>query len=216
MNLLTQSKNTAILPVLVALTLGCFGLSPAARAADPSPNGGYPNQNTAENEDALYSSITGSDNSLARWSWIWRRTGRPNTARYNHTATLLPNGMALVAGGFDNNNAASASAELYDPASRTWTATGSLNSARALHTATLLQNGMVLVAGGFDNNGQGVLASAELYDSASGTWTATGSLNTARSVHTATLLQNGMVLVAGGIGTNFTILASAELGHRQR
>src|SRR6266478_4158880 len=167
-----------------------------------------PDQNTAENEDALYSSITGSDNSLARWSWIWRRTGRPNTARYNHTATLLPNGMALVAGGFDNNNAASASAELYDPASRTWTATGSLNSARALHTATLLQNGMVLVAGGFDNNSNDS-ASAELYDPATGTWIATGSLNTARESHTATLLQNGIVLVAGGLAiTGFSAAAA--------
>ena len=33
---------------------------------------------------------------------------------YDHTATLLPNGMVLVAGGYDSG-AASASAELYDP-----------------------------------------------------------------------------------------------------
>jgi len=32
MNPLTQSKNTTILPLLIALTLGCFGLSPQARA----------------------------------------------------------------------------------------------------------------------------------------------------------------------------------------
>src|SRR5437879_12383450 len=30
----------------------------------------------------------------------WTATGSLNTARYYHTATLLPNGMALVAGGF--------------------------------------------------------------------------------------------------------------------
>ena len=178
MNPLTRSKNTTILPVLVALTLGCFALSPTALAVTAGLNGGYPNQNTAEGDDALfslttgadktamgfdalYSSITGSDNALARWSWIWRRTGRLNTARYNHTATLLPNGMALVAGGFDNNNTASASAELYDPASRTWTATGSLSTARGYHTATLLQNGMVLVAGG-KAYGHILSASAEL------------------------------------------------------
>ena len=165
MNPLTQSKNTTILPVLIALTLGCFGLSPQARAVDPPPGGGYPNQNTAEGDDALFSlttgadntamgfdaldsNTTGSDNALA--SWIWRRAGRLNTARDYHTATLLQNGMVLVAGGFDNTGFASASAELYDPASGTWTATGSLNTARYVHTATLLQNGMVLVAGGFD------------------------------------------------------------------
>ncbi|MGH8094559.1 MAG: kelch repeat-containing protein [Chthoniobacterales bacterium] len=131
-------------------------------------------------------------------------TGSLATAREFHTATLLPNGMVLVAGG---NGNFLASAELYDPATGTWTATGSLATARALHTATLLPNGMVLVAGGVGN--PGYLASAELYDPATGTWTATGSLATGRDYHTATLLPNGMVLVAGGSDNN--ALASAEL-----
>ena len=143
-------------------------------------------------------------------SRTWTATGSLNTARCCHTATLLQNGMVLVAGGFDSNGLSFASAELYDPASGTWTATGSLNTARVGHTATLLQNGMVLVAGGYDSNFV-AFASAELYDPASGTWTATGSLNTARAYHTATLLQNGMVLVAGGFDSDFNYLASAEL-----
>ena len=87
---------------------------------------------------------TGDDPASGTWTF----TGSLNTARYLHTATLLPNGMVLVAGGFDSTSNASASAELYDPASGTWTVTGSLNTARARHTATLLPNGMVLVAGG--------------------------------------------------------------------
>ena len=37
-------------------------------------------------------------------------------ARYDHTATLLPNGRVLVVGG-DHFGAAVASAELYDPGS---------------------------------------------------------------------------------------------------
>src|SRR6266496_4164221 len=148
MNPLTQFKKTAILALLIALALGCFGLSPQARAVDPPPDGGYPNQNTAEGEDALFSlttgadktamgfdaldrNTTGSDNALA--SWIWRATGSLNTARFAHTATLLQNGMVLVAGGFTGT--ASASAELYDPASGTWRAAGSLNTARYFHTA---------------------------------------------------------------------------------
>ena len=116
----------------------------------------------------------------------WTPTGSLNTARDSHTATLLPNGMVLVAGGL---GPVRASAELYDPASGTWTPTDSLNTARAQHTATLLPNGIVLVAGGFDSN-VNVSASAELYDPASGSWMPTGSLNTARTSHTATLLQS--------------------------
>ena len=99
--------------------------------------------------DALDSNTTGSDNDPA--SGIWRATGRLNTARFVHTATLLQNGMVLVAGGIGQTDVL-ASAELYDPASRTWTATGSLNTARFSHTATLLQNGMVLVAGGTESD----------------------------------------------------------------
>ena len=91
---------------------------------------------------------------------VFTNTGSLNTARYQHTATLLPNGKVLVAGGLDISNNALASAELYDPASGTWTATGNLNTARYLHTATLLPNGKVLVAGGL-SGGNPFLASAE-------------------------------------------------------
>ena len=90
--------------------------------------------------------------SRARNSTIRRAgPGRPPAASpphaISHTATLLPNGKVLVAGGYDSSGTL-ASAELYDPASGTWTATGSLATARVCHTATLLPNGKVLVAGG--------------------------------------------------------------------
>ena len=134
-------------------------------------------------------------------------TGSLITARTNHTATLLPNGNVLVAGGY-NGSIFLTSAEVYDPASGSWTATGNLNTARGSHTATLLPNGKVLVAGG--NNASGILTSAELYDPASGSWTATGTLNTARDLHTATFLPNGKVLVAGGTNGS-AYLTSAEL-----
>ena len=143
-------------------------------------------------------------------SGTWTPTGSLNTARDFHTATLLPNGKVLVAGGFDGTIPL-ASAELHDPVTGTWTVTGSLANARIGPTGTLLPNGKVLVAGGTNVNSN--LASAELYDPASGTWTATGSLNTGRQDHTATLLPNGKVLVAagwGGVGPSGR-LASAEL-----
>jgi Kelch motif/Galactose oxidase, central domain len=139
----------------------------------------------------------------------WTTTGSLTAERFQHTATLLPNGKVLVVGGW-NSSFMPYSTELYDPASGTWTNTGSLNIARYLHTATLLANGLVLVAGGHSPYLGGYLASAELYDPASGTWTNTGSLNNAREYHTATLLPDGQVLVAGGDNMSGT-LASAEL-----
>ena len=138
----------------------------------------------------------------------WVPTGSLFTARSRHTATLLPNGKVLVAGG--NNGPALSSAELYDPATGTWTATGSLGTARERPTATLLPNGKVLVAGGASNQSN-FLNSAELYDPATGTWAATGSLGTARAYHTATLLPNGKVLVAGGSNNAFQVFSSTEL-----
>ena len=136
----------------------------------------------------------------------WSPTGSLNDARYVHTATLLPDGKVLVAGGY--NGYPMASAELYDPAAGTWAATGALTTTQFYQTATLLPNGQVLAAGGV--NGTGHLASAELYDPAAGTWSGAASLITARSRHTATLLADGKVLAFGGEnGSGY--LASAEL-----
>jgi len=117
-------------------------------------------------------------------------------ARAFHTATLLPNGKVLVAGGLGSGGAALASAALYDPTANSWSATGSMTGARSSHTATLLPNNKVLVAGG--QNAGASLATAELFDPTAGTWSATGSMTDARSSHTGTLLSNGTVLVAGG------------------
>jgi hypothetical protein len=82
-----------------------------------------------------------------------------NIARSDHSATLLPNGKVLVAGGVNPDRLTSA--ELYDPLSGRWTATGSLTNGRLNHTATLLPSGEVLVAAG---NNVGPRAGAELYD----------------------------------------------------
>jgi N-acetylneuraminic acid mutarotase len=158
----------------------------------------------------------------------WTATASMVIARSGHTATLLPDGKVLVAGGntgviavpieqLDATDAfnVQSSAELYDPSTGTWSATGSMVAARSGHTAMLLPDGKVLVAGG----NTGVQSSAELYDPSTGTWTATGNMVTARSGHTATLLPDGKVLVAGGydvttppgIGGSPEIVAKAEL-----
>jgi hypothetical protein len=126
----------------------------------------------------------------------WVATGSMIEARKGFTATLLPNGLVLVAGGDGGYRAA----ELYDPKSGRWTATGDMVEGRFGHTATLLPDGTVLVTGGCAcSEMPPASASAELYDPTSGTWTATGSMQDERFGHTATLLADGTVLVVDGL-----------------
>jgi Galactose oxidase, central domain len=143
-------------------------------------------------------------NSSARFT----PTGSMQQARAFHTATLLPSGKVLMAGGGDHSDpiclVGIRSAEIYDPAAGVFTTTGSMASKRYAQSATLLLNGKILVAGGFgwvvdcEDLLTPVLSSAELYDPSSGTFTGTGSMVVARQGHTATLLQDGRVLVTGG------------------
>jgi N-acetylneuraminic acid mutarotase len=139
----------------------------------------------------------------------WSGTGSLATPRQEATATLLPNGKVLVAGGHDTTFGGSRSAEVYDPATGLWSGTGSLVEARYDATATLLPNGKVLVAGGYGDNTH--RATAELYDPASGSWQATGSMATPHRFATATLLPDGKVLVAGGETPGFVSGGTAEL-----
>jgi Galactose oxidase, central domain/Kelch motif len=118
-------------------------------------------------------------------------------SRYGHSATLLPNGEVLVAGGTSPGAGTLTSAEVYNPSTGVWKTTGSLHVSRAQATA-VLENGEVLTAGGYNlsNGVETVLASAEVYNPSTGLWsviasTALGNVNPA-----GVLLANNDVLIA--------------------
>jgi hypothetical protein len=79
MNPLIQSKNTTLLPLLIALTLGFFGLSPQAHAV--CQEGCLTNNNTALGDDALISNMTGFNNTAMGFVALSSNTtGDANTA----------------------------------------------------------------------------------------------------------------------------------------
>lgn len=138
----------------------------------------------------------------------WTAARTMHVGREFHTATLLPDGQVLVAGGFsgcdDSFCYSVADAELYDPATATWSTAHSMHVPREQQVASLLPDGRVLVAGGLDQGGFGsghIWTSAEIYDPSHATWTTVASMATPHIGGTATLVRGGWVLVTGG-GTN--------------
>jgi len=105
--------------------------------------------------------------------------GSMSQFRKAHTATLLLNGKALVAGGAPFLPAATS--EIYDPLTTTWTNAAPLNTGREFHTATLLQDGRVVVTGG--QTASQLLSSTEVYNRAGGRWIEAGDLNEGREAH---------------------------------
>ncbi len=113
-----------------------------------------------------------------RWDSVTAPAGR-----IFHTATLLPNGKVLIAGGFTIQSSGAAggsfinnvdAAELYDPAKGTsvpFSETTKITFPRDGHTSTLLPNGKVMIFGGraqvTSSTGQSVetlVDKVELYD----------------------------------------------------
>lgn len=142
--------------------------------------------------------------------------GRLQVPRNFASASLLPDGNVLIAGGYNTVLGSLDTAEVFDPKSQTFRLLpGRLALPRELFTATALLDGKVLIAGGFNTHRGRTSASAEVYDPQTQTFTRTGSLAGDRFGQCAVRLADGRVLVAGG--THWfarhpgTPLASAEI-----
>jgi hypothetical protein len=99
----------------LAIAMAGLALSPTARAVDPPPDGGYPNGNTAEGEDALFELTTGSNNTGIGFDALYS-----DTIGVGNTAT---GGNALFTNTIGSANTASGANALYS------NTTGSSNTA---------------------------------------------------------------------------------------
>lgn len=148
-----------------------------------------------------------------------------NTARFNHTATTLNDGIVLVVGGTMDGYGSLNAPELYDPNMDEWTPLPEMRDPRMRHTANLLPSGKVLITGGFKGTGTGhpsgyafykgsgnmSLDRCELYDPIARTFEQAPTLNTGRFWQRAITLKDGRVLVVGGVNVTHAGLSSCEI-----
>ena len=143
-------------------------------------------------------------------SGTFSTVGSMTSDRAQHTATLLANGLVLIAGGWNGHRADAADdppwdplfAELYDPASRSFSAADSMSTTRIGHSAIALADGKVIILGGIPNP-QNLHQPVnpryeELYDPATNTFSPVGNLTLSQTGYSTTLLTNGKILLAGG------------------
>jgi Chaperone of endosialidase len=151
MNTLSQPKNAATLPVLIALTLGCLALAPQTRAV--CQEGCLTNNNTVLGDDVLLNN-TGTENTAIGFDALFSNTsGFQNTATgsgalfSNTTAccNTATGALALVSNTTGQSNAATGAAALQN------NTTGDNNTANGF--AALLDN-----TTGHNNTAHGSLA----------------------------------------------------------
>ncbi len=153
--------------------------------------------------------------------------GRMGDGRAFGTATPLPDGRVLLAGGFSTIEecgplcvrlGASSSADIFDPSTGLITPVqGGLSASRGLHSAIALADGRVVLVGGTDQatldlsagahapltfpepeGESGPRATFEVFDLASDTFAARGLLREARVAPALALQGDGSVLATGG------------------
>jgi hypothetical protein len=188
--------------------VGIMAEQRAAHTATLLPNGkvlitgGF--KKAADGSNQIYFSSAELYNPAKR---SFSATGSMTYRRCGHTATLLKNGLVLIAGGVADMGVLS-SAELYNPAAGTFTPINSMRARRCDFTATLLADGRVLMCGGGSRD---ALATAEIFNPSTKLFTATGDMTAPRLSHTASLLPGGEVLITGGSSRRYVVLATAEL-----
>jgi hypothetical protein len=174
--------------LLLALALACFALSPTPNAfgVSPPPDGGYPNNNTAEGFAALLSLTSGSDNTAIGIDALERNTtGSFNTA--TGAGALLENTIGL-------NNTAIGFEALF---SNTNGANNTANGSDALLNNTTGFDNTAAGANALERNTTGANNTANGFQALNSN--TTGNFNTANGVEALFSNTTGFDNTANGV-----------------
>jgi Chaperone of endosialidase len=220
-----KTMMNIIYPAIAVFAFACFTLPPTVQAQlSPPPDGGYPNQNTAEGDNALFSLTVGGDNTaIGRQALYSNWGGNRNTATgsttlysntYGYENTAIGN-LALFANTTAGENTAVGASALQNNAADNSTAVG----AYALYNNTTGDDntavGFSALASnqtGFGNTAVGVVAVAQTtapnntgVGAFALTSTTTGFTNTAVGQAALPANTTGYENVACGAGAGFNL-----------
>jgi hypothetical protein len=146
----------------------------------------------------------------------WTRLPAPSgNGGDGHSATRLPDGRVLLAGGLTRcqdrgpgfSCVTTDTTRLFDPRTDEWRPGPTMADGRMQHGATLLSSGKVLLAGGQERTSWDICfddcypRTAELFDPSTGSLSPAAALHTERVDASLVALDAGRALVAGGAPT---------------
>jgi hypothetical protein len=199
-------KNRNLILTTILLTLGSFVLPHRTQAVVPAPDGGYPNFNTAEGQNALFSLTTGQWNTaLGAFTLRSDTDGSYNTAV--GTAALLSNVGNQNTGTGKENTAVGAGALLLNTAGSNNTGVGAdalLNNSASGNTAV----GSHALLGNTTGIRETAVGTDALGDNVS------GNDNTAIGYHALILStgQNNTGIGSGALGNNTSGISNTAVG----
>ena len=121
--------------------------------------------------------------------------GNLSTKRWAPATATLPDGRVLVAGGWNGTNDI-ATADVFNPSTKTFSPVGSMAVPREAAGAAPLPDGRILVAGGYSNTGS--VNSTEIFDPKTNSFSPGPTFPEARYGIATAVISGGRILFAGG------------------
>lgn len=133
----------------------------------------------------------------------WSLTGALPAATAQLTASLLPDGRVLAAGGKAEAGPADGN-PIWDPKDGRWSKDGAAGLSSYDHTASLLADGRIVAMGGValrcGNRGCSwdLSSAVQIWNPRQRVWTLAPALGVPRALHGAVVLPDGRIVVIGG------------------